>query len=285
MSKPPAFELAAKILADQLNFSFERFVARGAFKETYLAKDGRKLVAIKIFDPSKCSLARSQREIEAAKRCSSNRLCCLLEYGESKVPGAGAFYYSVEEYLEGGTLTERIDSGTLTNKIIKYYSVCIAEAIAHLKDLQLVHRDIKPDNIMFRREANEPVLVDLGLVRDLSQPSLTKSWLPRGPGTPYYSAPEQLNNEKHLIDWRTDQFSLGLVIGFCLTGVHPFQSDGATVPEAIEAVAQKKGCSEWFAEKLQELSWAPVLKMLEPWPNRRFNVPELLIKSLAEMGE
>jgi hypothetical protein len=57
-----------------------------------------------------------------------------------------------------------------------------------------------------------PALVDFGLVRDLSETSLTASWLPRGPGTPLFASPEQLNNEKALIDWRSDQFSIGVIL-------------------------------------------------------------------------
>jgi len=75
---------------------------------------------------------------------------------------------------------------------------------------------------MFRSGSDNPVLVDFGLVRALDDSSITQSWLMMGPGTPYFASPEQLNNDKYLISWLSDQFSLALTTAFALTSRHPF---------------------------------------------------------------
>jgi serine/threonine protein kinase len=163
---------------------------------------------------------------------------------------------------------------------VKNYGRAIATAIEHLRDLKLVHRDIKPENLMFRKGSDEPVLVDFGLVRDLSETSLTQSWFPRGPGTPFYSSPEQLNNDKALIDWRSDQFSLGVMLGLLLTGTHPFERPGANVHDTLTAVADRKECSLEFMQFAQ--TKLPILiKMVAPWPIQRVQSPRALIQSLS----
>ncbi len=257
------------------------YQAKGAFKETFKATTAdHQSVAVKILEPSKCDLARSQREIEALKKCDSPFVAKLYDHGKFHAKDGNDYYYSVEEYLDGGTLTQQLVT-TLPPATVKGYALQLSEALNHLKRLNLVHRDIKPDNIMFRKDHDAPVLVDFGLVRDLSASSLTQTWLPAGPGTPFYAAPEQLNNDKHLIGWRTDQFSLGVVLGICLIGRHPYAEIGMTIPQTVAAVARRAACSKDFRANVSTLGFATITKMVAPWPIQRYATPEQLIQSLA----
>lgn len=124
---------------------------------------------------------------------------------------------------------------------------------------------------MFRHNDENPVLVDFGLVRDLSQESLTMSWVSSGPGTPFFMAPEQLTNNKPLITWKTDQFALGIVVAICLTGHHPFSANGDHSNTFLNRVAEKQHCSQWYSDFLKAHKLTYLLKMIEPWPIHRYS--------------
>lgn len=278
-SPPSALTSVAQEFGRAHSFTDVTFQGKGAFKETFRALTSTKTpVALKILQPAKCDLARSQREIEALQKCDSPLIARLFDSGTFRSADGTDYYYSVEEYLDGGTLSQRL-SPTLSPNVVREYGRRLTEALSHLKDQNLVHRDIKPENIMFRAGADVPVLVDFGLVRDLSATSLTQTWLPQGPGTPYYAAPEQLNNEKHLIGWRTDQFSLGVVLGISLTGQHPFTRPGMTQPQTVAAVAAREVCSNEFRAAASAAKLELLIKMISPWPVQRYANPTQLLNS------
>ena len=144
-----------------------------------------------------------------------------------------------------------------------------------------MHRDIKPANIMFRIPGGDAVLADFGIVRDLSADSLTQTWAGRGPGTPFFASPEQLNNEKASIDWRCDQFGLGVTISIAVFGMHPYAREGDAYPAlAIDRVSNRLLPSSTFEEKCDsaQLSW--LKKMVMPWPAERFRKPSLCMDAL-----
>lgn len=271
-------EIASKV-AKRKGFSNLTFVAEGAFKETFSAKsDDFGTVALKIMDPDKCDMCRTDREIEAMKKCDSPFIAKLLDYGRFGHGGI-EYIFTVEEFLDGGTLSDKYQSGKLSPTTIRGYGIKLTKGIGHLKELNLVHRDIKPDNIMFRHSSETPIFVDFGLVRDLTRSSLTQTWIPLGPCTPFFAAPEQLNNEKRLIGWRTDQFGLGIVLGFCLTGKHPYQGQNMTETQVIEAVATRQYCSDNFQALVKSVNLECLLEMIEPWPIRRYSQPEQLLEA------
>ena len=223
------FEEVAIGICESKSFAKPSFIRDGAFKEAYFTKTSRDLpVALKVFDPNKCNLCRAEREIASMKQCESPFIGKLHDWGTFKDKDRGSFLFVIEEYIGGGTLTDRLGSTCHSAIHIYDYGIALLNAVSHLRQKLLVHRDIKPDNIMFRSDDDVPILVDFGLVRDLSGVSLTQTYLQQGPGTPFFASPEQLNNDKHLIDWRSDQFSIGVVLGICLTGNHPYQQPGQT---------------------------------------------------------
>jgi serine/threonine protein kinase len=112
--------------------------------------------------------------------------------------------FILEEFLSGGTLTTYLQqTGLMPRQAVIELGTILIGAVEHIASKNFVHRDLKPDNIMLRTGISTPVIVDFGLVRDLTASSLTDDWQPRGPGTPYL-APRAVVNAKVLIDWRTD---------------------------------------------------------------------------------
>lgn len=273
----PTLLAIAEEFSKQNNLCDVTFAGKGAYKETFkaFAKQDSS-VALKLLDPAKCNIARSEREIDAMKRCDSPHIAKLYDSGVYLASDGINYIFSIEEYLDGGRLTDRLGA-KLAPDSVRHYGTCLAHALKHLEALHLVHRDIKPDNIMFRTNSDDPILVDFGLVRNLMEISLTQTWLQQGPGTPYYSAPEQLNNQKYLIDWRTDQFSLGIVLGICLTGQHPFTQSNPT--DTVIAVSQRRSCGRPFQTEAINLGFSNLIKMVEPWSVHRFQTPDELLAS------
>jgi serine/threonine protein kinase len=184
------------------------------------------------------------------------------------------YLYLIEEYIVGGSLGTILKDSILSDNEVLCLGNDLICALESMYRERIVHRDIKPDNVMFRGNHVDAVLVDFGLVRDLEASSLTQAFHMRGPGTPLYSAPEQLNNQKAMIDWRTDQFALGITLCEAMLGIHPF---GAGSPaQTVERIAALEKCNDTTAKQLIERGFKPLVKMLEPYPINRYRTPELL---------
>lgn len=259
----------------------------GSFKNVYriTLPDGE-VAALKLVRSPSAS-PRVQREIEAGRRTDHPSIASLLEVGTHEFGGDNYTYY-FEELLEGGSLADRLERGaTLSENEVLDLGRPLLEALAHLSDLGLVHRDIKPANIMFRASGSRPVLVDFGLVRDLEATSLTPSFLGQGPGTPYYAAPEQLNNEKDMIDWRSDQFCLGVVLGISHFGFHPYQTADERLFEegTVRRMSARGDRRPEFVERCRESRLSPLLRMTEQWPVDRYPSADAAVASWRDGGD
>ena len=237
------------------------------------ASDGR-VHAFKLYKQAGAD-ARTEREIEAIKRCAHPGIV-RFELIDVWQDGAEEFVYSLEEFLSGGTLTARLAGRTLPPHEVRALASNLVDALSHIASLGLVHRDLKPDNIMFRTADGALVIVDFGLVRDLSQTSLTKTWLPHGPGTPIFAAPEQLNNEKPMIDWRTDQFALGVVLTMSGFGRHPYALPGLNLMQVVDRVARREEPAPEFVAWASNNELAALGRMVAPWPVGRYRTTSQL---------
>ncbi|MDO9504253.1 serine/threonine-protein kinase [Hydrogenophaga sp.] len=277
----PAQDLgaAAADLCQKRGFEFLGELGKGAFKSAYLAKSGPTPFALKLAAVTG-SPERLIREAVALQGCSHLAIATLYE-AFPHTYGSVQLWVVCEEYLAGGTLEARLTGGLPTPSELRRIAVILAEVLEHLNDKRLVHRDIKPANIMFRADG-APVLTDFGIVRMLDQPTLTHAFLNMGPGTPAYAAPEQLTNDKALIDWRTDQFGLAIVLAECLLGHHPFAEAGRTIHDAILSVAAKQEIPAANARRLEALGFGCLTKALKPWPIARYRRPSEFIESLKQ---
>jgi len=166
--------------------------------------------------------ARAQREVETMQQCSTPHLVNMGPIGleAAEIEGKPIIYFS-EEFIEGSNLKQHLrENGTLSIDELLRLASHISEAINTIWQFSKIHRDIKPSNIM-RREANgEFVLLDMGLVFDLQDESLSICPV----GTPCYFSPEQMDfgNRRTVMNFRSDLFSLGIVLYEMATGIHPF---------------------------------------------------------------
>jgi serine/threonine protein kinase len=273
----PQFEQVATEVCRSLQFQFLGYKAAGAYKETFHIKDAQgESFALKIFDPTKSRSERTDREIAAMALCAHDNLARLHSSGVFDYSGQ-SYLYLIEEFLSGGTLTARLRRSLMTRDELLALGHQLIPAIAQMAEKKIVHRDLKPENVMFRPDNITPVIVDFGLVRDLSQYSLTASGQSRGPGTAFYSAPEQLNNDTSMIDWRTDQFALGVLFSFCIFGFHPYSEPNDTQDDVVRKVGSKHVVSRRFANACSASNLKVLYKMVASWPVRRYTRPHELL--------
>ena len=260
----------ARVLCQQRNCSLIRELGAGAHKRAYLVeKDGARF-ALKIAPITASLKPRFEREAAALTGCAHPAVAQLHET-YAVTSGNQEFWVSIEEYLPGGTLAERFAAGPVEHSLIRNIGLSLADALDHLRDRNLVHRDIKPANILFRT-SETAVLTDFGIVRMLDAPSLTQDFLPQGPGTPLYASAEQLLNEKELIDWRTDQFCLALVLAQGILGWLPFAPENDAML-AIARVAKRECLPADSRNGLIESEFSALVKALAPWPAQRHRFP------------
>lgn len=184
-------------------------------------------VVLKIFHAS-AEPERALREIEAVNSINSERIPRIFEFGSATRDGEELIWVR-EQQVPGKNLKQLLTQGPLRNKSI--LSICsqMLEALAAAEQEHIVHRDVKPDNIIFNTDSNMAWLLDFGIARHLDLESLTSNANQFGLGTLGYFPPEQFRNRKSEIDSRADLFSLGVTLYECIEGRNPFL-DGARDP-------------------------------------------------------
>jgi serine/threonine-protein kinase len=215
-------------------------VGKGGCAQTYLAEDThlpskRKCIVKQLkpstTDPSTYNLIKERFEKEAE---------ILEALGDhEQIPKLYAFFeqagetYLVEQWFEGPTLAEKVaKDGVLDSNYVRDFLVCILPVLSFLHNNGVIHRDIKPDNIILREPDGMPVLIDFGTVKDkqvtvLKQPGISASIIVASWG---YTAPEQATG--YPVD-ASDIFSLGMTAIFMLTGQNPAQLPRAPIGTLI----------------------------------------------------
>lgn len=175
------------------------------------------LVMLKIVDGNN---ERVKREIQIVSENNFVNVPRIMEVNEFEVSGQKGLYI-FEEYIEGESLRSYIDNNKMGLEEALKLTEQILKIIVQMEKRHIVHRDIKPDNIL-RSKSGEWYLIDFGIARALDMNSLTLTAMQIGPHTPGYGAPELFQYTKKDIDSRADIFSLGVVVFEAVTGTHPF---------------------------------------------------------------
>ena len=200
-------------------------IGAGAMATVFKAKQVslNRLVAIKVL-PRRLSenieyVERFYMEGQAAAKLNHHNIVQAFDVGE-----AGGYHYFVMEYVEGHSLYEELAAGKIFAETEALnIIIMIAKALEHAHAQGLIHRDVKPKNIMMTPDRIAK-LADMGLARVASDEEVAQAEAGRAFGTPYYISPEQIRGEVN-IDFRADIYSLGATLYHLVTGKVPFEGD------------------------------------------------------------
>jgi eukaryotic-like serine/threonine-protein kinase len=210
-------------------------IGRGGQKSVYSCThdvDGE--VVLKIFHPT-TEPQRAFREVEAAQKICCARVPRVLAVGRVSSQ-LGEVVWLREPRIAGIDLRSRLQaSGPLEPKTLMRLALHMLEALAAAELVRIVHRDVKPANIIAANDGNFG-LIDFGFARHLDLESLTESGAQHAFGTIGYSPTEQCRNLKADIDARTDLFALGVTLHECCNGKNPFLNGARDVLAVIRRV-------------------------------------------------
>jgi TolB-like protein/predicted Ser/Thr protein kinase len=249
----------------------------GAMGEVWLAEDTRlhRLVALKMLSGKDAddaeAAARLLREARVASSLNHPNVATVYDVGEAEHEGRRAGYVAME-YVKGRTLAQVLEGGRVEAATILPIARQVAEALADAHEHGVVHRDVKPGNVMVTERGVVKVL-DFGLAR-FAPPGFPDSATWSGQhgalegaivGTLAYMSPEQARG--HAVDPRSDVFSLGVLLYELLAGRRPF--DGRNAVELVEAILTRDPLPPSTEGPLAGGLFQLVSRMLEKEPARR----------------
>jgi serine/threonine-protein kinase len=220
----PTTGLARSLIGAVLSgrYRLESKLGSGGMSTVYLARDEtlERWIAVKVMhreiSDQPDQIERFRREARAVAQLSHPNVVAVIDAGED-----GGYPYIVFEYVQGETLKQRIDRlGRLPVDEAAAYGIEIGRGLAAAHGRRLVHRDVKPQNVLIDPEGRAKV-TDFGIARSLESDGLTKTG--RVLGTTDYVSPEQAMGQE--VDDRTDIYSLGVLLYEMLTGEPPFQAE------------------------------------------------------------
>lgn len=269
------------------HYRIKREVGHGGMATVFLAEDihlGRE-VTLKVFWPrpgeTQDFLRRFAREARVLAQLDHPNILPVYDYGEQ-----GEMAYLVTPYMSGGTLKEVLHKRRAFPPSEATELICqVLSALQYAHDRNLIHRDIKPGNLLFKGNGSL-VLADFGLVKVLEgeigddTPRHTLSQSGQITGTPEYMAPEQINGKAEAT---SDIYSLGIVLYEMVTGVRPFTGDtllATLMKHAQEQPRPPRELNPYVSPQME----AAIQKALEKDPHRRFARPVDFQQALQRTG-
>jgi serine/threonine protein kinase len=293
-----SFEQAVKETPEQPTKRFEHYelvmgedgkpveLGRGAMGVTYKALDVdlRRPVTLKVISErylgDESARLRFLREARAAASVRHSNVASVLHLGRT---GSGYFY--AVEFVEGETLENLVRrSGRLEVKLALEIAMQVAAGLAAIHEQNLVHRDIKPTNIMVRLKEERSVtakIIDLGLAKTLEETASEAGISSPGAfvGTPEFASPKQFGGVG--VDIRSDLYSLGVTLWVMVTGQTPFRGPPAEVMYQHQHAPLP-------LERLKDVTQPVVVlleKLLEKDPAQRFRTPNELLKAIPTVTD
>ncbi len=255
-----------------------REIGAGGMAKVYLAEDikGNELIALKLLYPQFGEdisfIQRFNREAKLASTLTDPHIVHVLDYGADR-----DLHYLVMEYVEGQDLHDKLqEQGFFDWKYALELVDQLATALEHAHAHGVVHRDIKPQNMMLNDSGLLKVL-DFGIARIPTLPSLTQSGFI---GSPYYASPEQAMGEE--VDIRSDIYSSGIVLYELLSGNIPFdaKSPWSIISQHITSEPPPIELPDGeIPQNVREL----LERMLSKRPEERFQTPYILRQAIASV--
>ena len=233
-------------------------------------------VALKVLPPHLAQdagfVSRFLRETEVLRRLRHRHIVQLYEAGQAQ----GTLYIAME-YAQGGSLAQRLAGGRMLDlRTAIAILTQIASALDHAHRQGVIHRDVKPSNILFAADGRT-LLADFGIARAVGLTRLTQTGTAMG--TPEYISPEQAEGSREL-DHRTDIYSLGVVAYQMLTGHVPFQREN-TWATMLAHIRETPPPLRHWNRSLSPAVQAVVLRALEKPPGRRYASAGQFVQTLA----
>ena len=264
-------------------YTIERELGAGGMATVYLAHDVKhdRQVALKVLRPdlaASLGADRFLREVRIAANLSHPHILPLYDSGE-----ADGFLFYVMPYVEGESLREKLDrEGELpipeATRILKE----IADALAYAHEHRVVHRDIKPDNVML--SGRHALVMDFGVAKAVSEATGRHQVTTAGValGTPTYMAPEQAAADPH-VDHRADIYALGVLAYEILAGRPPFMGTTAQQILSAQVMVAPEPLATYRSTVPPELAEV-IMRCLEKKPADRWQTAEELLQPFEAMS-
>ena len=260
-------------------YTVDRELGRGGMATVCLAQDTKheRVVALKVLHPGlaeSLGAERFLREIKVVARLNHPHILPLFDSGE-----VGGFLYYVMPYVEGESLREHLErENQLPVEEAIRHTCSIASALDYAHRQRVIHRDVKPENVMMYE--GEAMVMDFGIAKSVlvsGERSITLGGALFG--TPAYVSPEQAAGAEH-VDGRTDQYSLAVVLYEMLAGDRPFT--GST---EMEAFAKRFSTTptpiRQIREAVSESIEKALTKAMSPDPDERFPTMALFARAIG----
>jgi eukaryotic-like serine/threonine-protein kinase len=278
----PAIDIAAELFAQNQtattvgkqisHYQILSLLGAGGMGQVYLARDTRlhRKVALKLlpaeFTRDAERVHRFEQEAQAASALNHPNILTIFDIGQP-TDEITSPHFIATEYVEGQTLRQLLQDGPLASPQVIEIAIQLADALSASHAVGIIHRDMKPENVMLRTDGYVKVL-DFGLAKLIEQRQVSLVTDPgKVMGTISYMSPEQALGQT--VDHRTDIFSLGIVLYELLSGLQPFKgdSDAATYNAILNLSPLPVTNSQ--PDLPNEWRWI-IERMLEKKPEQRF---------------
>ena len=255
-------------------------IGRGGMGIVYRAKDRRlkRVVAIKVLPPELAFRGeiktRVLREAETAAQLNHPNIVDIYSVDESQ-----GLVYFVMAYIPGDNLAKRLhERGAMVVDDVRRIVRDVGDALAYAHERGVVHRDIKPDNILLDEGSGRPMVTDFGIARAVSDGDNRLTATGIAIGTPTYMSPEQAAGDRE-IDGRSDLYALGVVAYQMLVGRPPFEAT-STPAMLVKHLSERPAPIEQRRSDVPRDLARVVMTLLEKDPAARFSSAAMMVKVL-----